>query len=107
MGEQPLCIATPVLAIRMTNDQASMTNLGPRSLVIGIWTLVIWKERVLGRWTLDLGLWTSVPGALVEDFLGHVDRQDRVAGDSHGDRVAGPRVDLDQLPLALDPQLGE
>src|SRR5208283_1993418 len=42
---------------------------------------------------------------LVDDVFGHVDRH--VDGDGQGDRVAGARIDLDELAVVSDPQLGE
>src|SRR5579883_1756969 len=42
---------------------------------------------------------------LVEDLVGDVDRH--IDGHGQGDRVAGPRVDLDELAVVADPQLGE
>src|SRR5208283_1212974 len=42
---------------------------------------------------------------LVDDVFGHVDRH--VDGHGQGDGVAGARIDLDELAVVSDPQLGE
>jgi hypothetical protein len=44
---------------------------------------------------------------VVEDLFLDVNGQIRLAGDSHGNRVRGPRVDLDQLAFVADTQEGE
>ena len=47
----------------------------------------------------------SFPADFAEDVFGHVDGN--LGGDGQGDGVRGPAVDLDQLAVDADAELGE
>jgi hypothetical protein len=87
---------TEGLTLQRFSRPSQSTTLAPLRISIGL---------DAGRGPTNHGFTSGSLTDFLDDVFGHVDGD----VDRHGqrDRVAGPRVDFENLALVADPQLGE